>query len=311
MNISISSTEHCSLNIIVTGAAGLLGSRLIAVLAKQNRVTAVVHKSEFPDDPPEGIETVKCDLTDPDAVRTLIPSASADVIVNSAATTDVDGCEDAVSLASNLNCGIVANLLDTIDSEKTRFVQISTDYIFDGESGPYPESASPHPLNVYGRTKLDGELEVNKWNGKSLIIRTSALFDSVGPGKTNLFTSAYDRLSRGEIVKVASDIFCSPMWTVNLSQAIAEAIELDVTGIMNIAGREYMSREEFALQLANAFGLDADLVRALPIDLLNRPARRPYRAGLDVTKASRLLRTKFLSPSEVFSSSDFIDSGKN
>lgn len=289
----------------------MLGSRLVASFAKQHRVTAVIHTSAFPTEPPEIAMIAKCDLTDRNAAKALIEASACDVVVNSAAMTDVDDCEENADLASRINCGIVAKLLDVVDPERIRFVQISTDYLFDGESGPYPEDASPNPLNVYGQTKLEAEQLIENWAGYKLIVRTSALYDSIGRGKANLFTSVYDRLLKGETVNAASDLFCNPIWTVNLSNAIVEAIELQAAGILNIAGSEYMSRHDFALQVARSFNLPAELVRAVPLASLNRKARRPLKAGVDAAKASGLLETKLLAPSEIFSLSDFIPGRKN
>ncbi|MFH1892652.1 MAG: SDR family oxidoreductase [Candidatus Zixiibacteriota bacterium] len=302
---------HSDLRIMVTGAAGLLGFRLTTLLLDKFHVIAVTHEHDFPGSITAKLQTVKCDLTDRVSVSRLVHDFEPDVVINSAAMTDVDACEEKQILASKVNCDIVAHLIDAIKHDKTRFVQISTDYLFDGRNGPYPEEAVPNPLNVYGRTKLAAEQLVSEFNGESLIVRTSALFDNEDHGKANLFTAVYGRLKSGESVKVASDLYCNPIWTLNLSAAILEAVEQGLAGIMNIAGSQYLSRYDFALSMAHEYRFPRQLVQAVPLALLNRKAVRPLKAGVDVTKASKLLHTKLLSPEEAFTRIDFSGHGKN
>jgi len=299
------------LRIMVTGAAGLLGLRLTTLLSEKFHVIAVTHQHEFPGNISEELQAVKCDLTGRASVRRLVHDFEPDVVINSAAMTDVDACEENQILANKANCDIVAHLIDAIKLDKTRFVQISTDYLFDGRNGPYPEEAVPNPLNVYGRTKLAAERLVREWNGESLIVRTSALFDSKNHGKANLFTAVHSRLRSGETVKVASDLYCNPIWTLNLSAAILETVEQGLTGIINIAGSEYLSRYDFALSVAHEYGFPQQLVQAVPLASLNRKAERPLKAGVDVTRASKLLHTGLLSPAETFVKFDFNGHGKN
>ncbi len=294
------------LRIIVTGAAGLLGRRLVGVLAKRHRVFATIHRNALSPAEAPNVEVKSCDLVDGDAVARLLDQAVPDVVINCAAMTDVDGCEGDPQCAERLNSGIVENLLRAAADGETRIVQISTDYIFDGKAGPYPENSPACPLNVYGNTKLAGESAISAWGGKSLILRTSALYDCGPPaGKADLFTSTYDRLDRGERVTVASDLFCNPIWVLNLAEAIAEAIDKSISGILNIAGPEYLSRCRFSRIIAAHYGFATHTIDCIPVVELGRRAIRPLRAGLDISRASTVLRTRLLSPNEAFSHPDF------
>lgn len=296
---------------MVTGAAGLLGSRLAELLSQKYRVVAVIHQHEFPGEDSEDIQIVKCDLTDRASARSLVQDCEPNVIINSAAMTDVDACEEHHILANMLNCDVVAHMLDAIGDDEIRFVQISTDYLFDGRNGPYAEDAVPNPVNVYGRTKADAEQFVHEWKGESLIVRTSALYDSESHGSADIFATAYSRLQSGKVVRAASDLYCNPIWTVNLSDAIAEAINLGLSGIINIAGSEYLSRYDFATSVAREYGFRQKLIQAVPISSLNRKAVRPLKAGLDITRASKLLHTRLLTPSEAFADFGLHGRGKN
>lgn len=293
------------LRVMVTGSAGVLGRRLTPLLAGEYHVTAVIYRNSLQSEESPNLDIRKCDLTDIDATARLVDHTDPDIIINCAAMTDVDGCEDNPELAHRINCGIAENLLKTSDSKKTYFVQVSTDYLFDGKVGPYTEDAAPNPLNVYGRTKWEAEKIIRAWSGDSLIVRTSALYDCFALERANLFASIYARLKSGQIVKAASDLYCNPIWSQNLSMALKEAIKNRITGILNIAGREYLTRYRFACTIAEQFGFPSKIVREVPLSELNRRANRPCRAGVDITKASEILQTKLLSPSEAFAHPDF------
>jgi len=293
------------LTILITGSAGILGRRLTPILADSHQVIALIHRDELQLSQPAALDVKRCDLTDADATAQLVDEADPDVVVNCAAMTDVDGCEENVGLADRVNSGIVKNILLAVSKEKTYFVQISTDYIFDGEAGPYPEGSKPNPINVYGKTKLDAETLVKSWGGRSLIVRTSALYDCHSTEKANLFASTYNRLQDGRQVVAASDLYCNPIWAVNLAEALDEVIEERTSGIINIAGPEYISRYRFSVTIAEHYGFRPNLVSGKPVAELKRRAPRPLRAGVDIARAISILRTDLLSPNEVFSSPGF------
>lgn len=284
---------------LITGSAGLLGGRLVPLAAARNPVFAIFHREEPEYDDYTNMQLVECDLTDPEWTREAIEYANPTVIINCAAMTNVDGCEDDRALARKLNAGIVENILTCISND-LYFVQLSTDYLFDGRSGPYPEDAAPNPINVYGLTKLEGEAIVRARGGKSLIVRTSALYDSDDRGRANLFASVYEGLQKGDYVKAAEDLFCNPIWVSTLSEAILEAVDKNLTGVLNIAGSVYMSRFEFAQIVAEHYDYPANLIESVPVESLGRAATRPNNAGVDVSKALGLLRTRLISPSEAF-----------
>jgi dTDP-4-dehydrorhamnose reductase len=287
--------------ILLTGAAGLLGFRLVEALAPHGDIIAVVHSHKLTAPAHSGVTFACCDLTDRNETALLLRRYSPKTVINCAAMTDVDGCEDKPDLARAINCGIVENILSEAEPFDTRFVQLSTDYIFDGMSGPYPEDAVPNPVNVYGRTKLEAEQLVNDWPGSKLIVRTSALYDCLDSGKANLFASTYCRLRRSESVVSASDAYCNPIWTQNLAHAVAEAASTDAEGVLNVAGPVYLSRYDFSLIVATKYGFAPQLVRAAVLGSMGRRASRPLLAGLDSSKAISLLNTRLLSPLETLS----------
>lgn len=293
------------LTILVTGSAGILGRRLAPILAEDHRVIASIHRNELKLDQPTTLKVKKCDLTDTDAAARLIDETNPDIVINCVAMTDVDGCEENPVLAERVNSGVVKNLLHAVSKEDTYFVQVSTDYVFDGKAGPYPEDSAANPINMYGQTKLDGEAAVRSWEGRSLVVRTSALYDCHSTEKANLFASTYNRLRNGQPVNAASDLYCNPIWTVNLASALKEAVDKQACGILNIAGPAYLSRYQFSMVIAEHYGFPSELVNRLSLADLNRRAERPLRAGVDISLTSKILKTELLSPDEVFSLSDF------
>jgi dTDP-4-dehydrorhamnose reductase len=293
------------LTILVTGSAGILGRRLTPILAEDHRVIASIHRNELKLAHPATLEVKKCNLTDVDAAARLIDETKPDIVINCAAMTDVDGCEENPVLAESVNSGVVKNLLRAINREVTYFVQISTDYVFDGKAGPYPENSAANPVNIYGQTKLDGEAVARSWEGRSLVVRTSALYDCHSTENANLFASTYNRLHDGKPVSAASDLYCNPIWAANLARALKEAVEKQIRGILNIAGPAYLSRYQFSMAIAEHYEFPRGLVKRLSLAELNRKAQRPQRAGVDISLASKVLDTKLLSPAEVFSVSDF------
>ncbi len=291
--------------ILVTGAAGVLGSRLVPILAEEYHTVAVFHNEKPEVDSSSGIKLRQCNLTDSDATARLMDETDPDIIVNCAAMTDVDGCEEHPELADEINHGTVENLLAAHRGGDKHFVQISTDYVFDGLSGLCPEDHEPNPINEYGKTKLAGESAVRRWDANSLIVRTSALYDCHLDQRANLFASTYSRLRNGGTVKAASDLWCNPIWAVNLAHALREAIDRRLTGVLNIAGPEYVTRFAFSQMIAERFGFATDLVQPISLSDLDRKATRPLKAGVAITIATELLQTKLLSPSEAFSAPEF------
>jgi len=292
------------LTILVTGSAGILGRRLTPILAEDHHVIASIHRSKLKLDQTATLEVKKCDLTDTDAAARLIKETNPDIVINCAAMTDVDGCEENPVLAESVNSGVVNNLVQIL-SRDTYFVQISTDYVFDGKTGPYPENMAANPLNIYGKTKLDGEAAVRSWGGRSLVVRTSALYDSHSTERANLFASTYNRLRDGQPVNAASDLYCNPIWAANLARALKEAVEKRTYGILNIAGPAYLSRYQFSMAIAEYYGFPRELVKRMTLAVLKRRAQRPLCAGVDISSTSKILQTELLSPVEVFSLSDF------
>jgi dTDP-4-dehydrorhamnose reductase len=246
---------------LVTGASGMLGRDLQAELALRPEIetTALSHSD--------------LDITDLSAVTAAI--AGHDVVVNSAAYTRVDDAESDIEAATAVNATGAGNLAQASRSAGARFVQLSTDYVFDGTAtSPYAEDAPLSPLSVYGSTKADGErLAVAAHPGGTLVLRTAWLYGAHGDS----FVAAMIRLAAAHpTVSVLTDQRGQPTWTVDLARRIIEVIDVDApAGIYHATNSGAASRFDFAREIFRLAGLDPERVTPAAGDSFARPAPRP------------------------------------
>src|SRR5579875_1487424 len=229
---------------------------------------------------------VKLDLTEHLAVEDFIIKRRPSVIVNTAAYTDVDGCEDNRELAYRVNSLAVKHIVRAARLVGSYLVHVSTDYVFDGEKGDYREDDTPSPINHYGLTKLLGEAYASSYDD-ALIVRTSGVFGQ----KNNFPLLALQKLRRGERVE-AVDMWYSPIHASNLATAMAELIKRRLTGVIHVAG-ERVSRYELAQAIAKQIGADPELVVRVPYPQARFKARRPRDSSLNSQKAKTMLKQPF------------------
>lgn len=280
--------------VLVTGAAGLLGQSLIGKLRNKFTVEAI-DIADNPFDFHLNLIYRKSDLTDFDSAKTLIDGFQPDIIFNCAAYTDVDGCEKNRKTAYDLNVG-VAKYLRAISFGK--IVQFSTDYVFNGENGPYAETDSTDPVGYYGETKLESERLIRESPRSYLIIRTNVLFGRGRNIRPNFITWLVDKLKAGERLKIVTDQFNNPVLAGNLADAAIEAATGNIEGILHIGGASYLSRYDIAVKTARHFGSDAGLIAPITTAELGQTAKRPLRGGLKIDLARAILKTKLLTLDE-------------
>jgi dTDP-4-dehydrorhamnose reductase len=286
--------------LVLTGAAGLLGQAVLRIFNGNYDLAALINRTEI-DNPPHDLEIVRADLSDKKAAADLIHDHNPDIILNAAAWVDVDGCESDRKRALKSNFSIVENLINAIKDSKTYFIQISTDYVFNGVDHPANVEDNPAPLNYYGRTKLMAEEYITDNYARYLIARTCALFGLPNRGQTNLINYFYDSLKAGKEVQAPEDIYANPIWVENLAELLLEAIGKGYKGMLHLGGKDYLSRYEFARVFARVFGFDEDLVKPTTAIHQKRPARRPQYAGLNVEQTQEKFDTPLLSAHEALS----------
>jgi len=276
------------MKILLTGAAGLLGAALLPRLAPEHDVVATFHQEPLKQHP--AITTIQIDLALRDEVILLFHSHEIDCVINCAGAVDVDRCETDHDYAQRGNRDLVANLLAAQQEHDFRLVHISTDYVFDGSSGPPDETVTPNPINFYGKSKLAGEELIRVANRDYCIVRVCALYSTDLEAKSNLYSKILAKLRGGESYPAATDLFNNPTEVSDLAAALVSlAKHKQLPPLLHLASPEYLSRYDFAQQIARFNGLDESLVTALTSDKIEFAAPRPNQAGLD----SRLAEKKF------------------
>ncbi len=255
-------------NILVTGAAGQLGSAIVALL-DDNEVHALT--------------SADLDITDRSAVRSALETLKPSAVINAAAYTAVDDCETDVDLAMRVNAFAVRNLAEACAATGTFLCQVSTDYVFDGtKAAPYNEWDTPNPQSVYGLSKRGGELEVPT---SQAVVRTAWLYGDNGP---NIVRTVLARAEQGLAMKFVTDQVGSPTYATDLAESLVFVARQRVPGVLHVTNEGSASWYEFVRDIVGLAGHDPSLVSPILTSELEppRPAPRPANSRLDGIAAS-------------------------
>lgn len=262
---------------LVIGASGQVGRACMRSLAAAGFRVVGTYSSK----PEPGL--VHLDLGSRREIDETVEATKPALCIVSGALTHVDRCESEPDLARRLNVegpGAVARACARIGA---RVVHLSTEYVFDGRSGPYGEDAAVHPINVYGQSKLDGERAVLDAADDALIVRTTMVF-SGDPRGTN-FVSQVVRALRSETpMRIPVDQISTPTYAPDLARALELLVRRGAKGVYNVAGPERLDRMQFAQAIASAFHLDPAPLRAVETRELGQTAHRPLSAGLRIDR---------------------------
>ncbi len=276
------------MSVLVTGANGLLGSRVVARLAAAGEKVVAAGRGPRRGGPAEA-EYVEIDLLRPEALRALIDSTRAGAVIHCAAITDVDGCETEPARAWTVNVrGTEAAAIGCREAG-ARLVAISTDYVFDGERGPYSEDDAPNPRSVYARTKRAGEEAALLLAPDCAVARVAVVYSGRPGAKRTFATGAAEQLLAGKEVRAFHDQVISPTLADNAAEMVIGLWRSGQRGIWHCAGASIVSRVEFCRALARKLGADEGLVRPVAMSAVKLPAPRPAHCGLDVSRIRRLL----------------------
>ena len=270
----------------VTGGNGLLGQKLIEQASQKCAVLAV-DIQEGPSAKCSFVEYVRCDITDAELVEETLQKAKPDCVIHTAAFTDVDGCESHREEAWNINVRGTENIARTCRNLGIPMVHLSTDYVFDGNSGPYGEEAVPNPISFYGKTKLESERIVQSISNDSVIVRTMVLYGYSPSVRENFVTWLVRKLRNREAVSVVTDQYGNPTLADDLARALLLLVERGAKGLYHVAGGEWMNRFDFAVRVAEIFHLDRALIAPTTSGMFQQKAPRPMRSGLKTNKIKR------------------------
>ena len=270
------------MRILITGAFGQLGHALQSVLSKKSNYELVctgrkIKKSQ---------EGIPLDIRNQVALKEIINTTAPDILINLAAMTNVDACELNPELAGEIN---VAGLQHICDSFSGKIIHLSTDYVFDGTSGPYKEDDPFNPVSIYGKTKLASEHILLEKDIKNLVIRGNVLYDLFPNTSASFLNWVVSSLKSNKEIKVVEDQFNNPTWTRSMSDIIELSIENDLEGIIHWGDSVHISRYEFAKLIAKKFSLNGSLIKPILTSELNQPAKRPLQSGLSTEKLVNML----------------------
>jgi len=275
--------------VLITGSNGLLGQTLINRLVSRYEVVGLsrganrnLNKASY--------QYIDIDLLDFSRLRELLSDMNPDYIINTAAMTHVDQCEEHQDTCDLINVELVKRLVDYCATTTTHLVHISTDFIFDGENGPYREDDTPNPLNYYGWSKLKSEQVVLASSIPYTILRTILVYGYVpGLNKNNIVLWIRDQVTQGKEVTIIDDQYRMPTLVDDLAEACELAIKKSATGIFNVSSNSLLSIYEMAEQVAEEFDLDKALIKKISTEQLNQRAKRPARTGFVLEKSKKEL----------------------
>ena len=266
--------------ILITGASGQLGMSLKSIFNSKYEIISTIGNNN-----PTG-SSMYLDVTNPLLFKEVMGTTNPDLVINLAALTNVDLCEKNPELAYSINIGGMDNLVNAF---KGPIIHVSTDYVFDGEDGPYKEEDTTNPLNVYGLSKLESEKLLLDHSENSLVIRSNVLYDYSSKSEASFLNWVVDSLTQEKEINVVEDQWNNPTWTGSLAVVIDRAIDTQLTGLVHWGDGDLVSRFDFANKIADVFNLKKSLIKPILTSELNQTAKRPLKSGLKSDYAQNIL----------------------
>ena len=248
------------MRILMTGARGQIGSQIRKMLPDDWELIATDSKT--------------LDITNADSVENMLSGFQPDVVMNTAGYTNVDAAENDLEKAFAINAQGVLNLARSANQHGVKMLHLSTDYVFDGTKyTPYTESNYPNPLNIYGKSKLAGEVAALSANPATLIVRTSGVFSAVG---NNFLTTVLNNAKQGKAFGVVDEQICCPTYAADLAAALITLVRdyPQMRGLYHFTGGTALSWYDFAKKIVTAAGFDTALVEKT--DSTSQAARPKY-----------------------------------
>ena len=282
------------MKILITGSNGLLGQKLVYKLRDRNNVTCIATaRGENRLVIQTGYEYASLDITNYEEVKAVFSKYLPDVVINTAAMTNVDACETEKDRAWLMNATSVAHQVKVLEELKEKhnnysphFIHLSTDFIFDGTHGPLDESETPNPLSYYAETKLAAEKVIQASTLDWAIARTVLVYGIVdNMSRSNIVLWVKSNLEQGKTINVVDDQFRTPTLAEDLADGCILIAEKRAKGIYNISGKNFYSILELAQVVADYYKLDKSLIKPSKSADIKQPAKRPPITGFKIDKA--------------------------
>ncbi len=247
------------MRVLIIGASGFIGRYVFSRLvnAAGHRVFATYRARPPVDD---GASWHRLEITDGAQLDALFGVVQPQVVVHLAAMADVGTAERNPQVATDVNATATETIARFCQRHWARLVFVSTEYVFDGRNGPYRENDPPSPNTQYGRTKFEAEQAVAALSSSWSILRTSIVYGWPAPGRRNFVPWLVERLRNGEAYHAPTNVDRSPVYVEHLVDGIERLVETKDTGVHHVAGRDWVTMYDFAIAVAEKFGLDTSLV---------------------------------------------------
>lgn len=282
------------MKILITGSNGLLGQKLVYKLREKKNVECIATaRGENRLIKREGYVYESLDITNKKNVEEVFAKFLPDVVINTAAMTNVDACEtdrEGSWLMNATAVGYQVKALEELSKEHSgynpHFIHLSTDFIFDGTHGPLDESEKPNPLSYYAEGKLEAEKIVQASSLDWAIARTVLVYGIVdNMSRSNIVLWVKSNLEQGKTINVVDDQFRTPTLAEDLADGCILIAEKRAKGIYNISGKDFYSILQLAQVVADYYGLDKSLIKPSKSADIKQPAKRPPVTGFIIDKA--------------------------
>ena len=278
--------------ILITGSNGLLGQKLVDLITANHPDVDLIATARGQNRLPyhEGYTFRSMDITRRDDVLATLADTRPDVVIHTAAMTNVDQCEAEKEACWAQNVLAVEYLVEACRATGTFLLHLSTDFIFDGTAGPYDEEAAANPISFYGWSKYAAEKAVIHSGIRWAIARTVLVYGIAHDmSRSNIILWVKKSLEDGKTIKVVTDQWRTPTLAEDLAQGCFLIAEQEAEGIFNISGKDLLTPYEMAIKTADYFGLDKSLITPADSSTFSQPARRPPRTGFVLDKPRAVL----------------------
>lgn len=280
------------MKILITGSNGLLGQKLVRHLENQPGFHCIATSKGERRFPINGsnIQYESMDILHFKEVKKVFKKHTPEAVINTAAMTQADHCQQNKESAYQVNVGAVKNLVEYCNYQRIHLIQLSTDFVFDGSSGPYDEEDIPNPVNYYGETKFLAEQTVLKTNCPATVIRTILVYGiTSNMSRSNFFLWVVGNLGKGIPLRIVEDQFRNPTLVEDLAIGCMLVLEKRKYGIYHIGGRNLLSPYQFACRISDFYGFDTSLITPVSAENFKEIAQRPLVTGLKIEKAVKEL----------------------
>jgi len=278
------------MKILITGSNGLLGQKLVEKLSEREDVKLVATGRGENRNPQGNYKYFTLDITSSVEVNSFFENVRPDVVINTAAMTQVDDCELNPKECWKQNVTTVKHLVYACEKIDAFFVHLSTDFIFDGASGPYKEDDEPNPLSKYAESKLESEKIVQSSQTKWAIVRTMLVYGIAHDmSRSNIILWVKKNLEEKKPIKVVNDQWRMPTLAEDLAVGCILVADKNAQGVYHISGKDMLTPYDIAIKTAEFFQLDKSLIEEVDGSIFSQPAKRPARTGFVLDKAFRNL----------------------